>query len=401
MRFTIVGGGVAGITAAKALRERAEGAEITVFSQDKYPYYSKIRLPQLLDGRVELSGMFMYPENWYEDRAINVRLASEITAVDPQAKTVEVDGSTQEYDKLLLAHGARAFVPPIEGLPKEGAFTLWTIDDALKIREAAARAKRGIVIGGGVLGLEVASSLSRLGLEVTVVEMFPRLLPRQLDQEGAELLQRSIEATGVKFVLGAATEMITGSDAVGGARMKDGSELNGDLIVISAGARSNISIAAVANLETGKGIIVDDYLQTSHPDILAAGDVIEHAGRLYGIIPPAIEQAQVAASNMVEPKSARYEGSTPSNTLKVSGVSVTSIGLAQPDGAGYEIHRARDEEAGTYRKLVVQDNRLVGAIIVGTRKNVSLVRRMIREKHSLDGKAQGLLEENARPEDFL
>ena len=394
MKIVIVGGGVAGITAAKTLAESDSQIKIDVFTDEKYPYYSKIRLPQLLAAKIKLADIYMYQPQWYRENKIEIHLETRVSKINPHKKEIAADGRVINYDKVLLATGSHPFVPPIKGLPKRGVFTFNSIDDALKIRDCADDAKKAIVIGGGVLGLESAAALKYLGLEVTVVEISPWLLPRQLDREGAKILKNKIEDLGIKVVLNSQTQEILGQSAVSGVLLNDGRRFSGELILISAGIRANLELKGDVRILADKGIVVNDFMETTMTDIYAAGDAAEHRGKIYGIIPPAIEQAKVAALNMLQEKSAVYNGTVPSNTLKVAGVSLTSIGLAQPGEPGYNELKLIDETRGIYKKIVIKDNRVVGTILLGERKDVGPLRRIISEKIDVSHVKDHLLKEN-------
>ena len=275
-----------------------------------------------------------------------------------------------------------------------GAFTFNSIDDALRIREYARNRRKAVVVGGGVLGLESAAALKHMGLEVTVVEISPRLLPRQLDEEGAKILRNKIEDLGIEVILDHQTEEILGEDAVSGILLNSGQKISGELVLVSAGIRANLELTEQGTVQRDKGIIVDDFMKTTVPEIYAAGDVAEHRGRVYGIIPPAIEQAKVAGLNMLREGSETYKGTVPSNALKVAGVTLTSIGLAQPPERGYDEIKSIDATKGIYKKIVIKDNRVVGTILLGERKQVGPLRRLISEKINVSNFKDQILRED-------
>lgn len=375
MRYVIIGQGVAGVNAARSLAQvRSDQDEIHIYTDEKYLYYPRPRLPAFLAGEITLEELILYPAEWYEKRGIQVHLGETVAAVDPGARQVTLASGRQvAYDRLLLANGSRPNVPPIKGADKKGVFTLRTIANALEIQAFARTIEQAVVIGGGLLGLEAARAVSVLGPKVTVVEFFERLLPRQLDVEGAQVLQRKMERFGLQIVTGAATEEILGDGAVRGIRLKDGREIPGQMVIISAGIRPNTELAAAAGIQVNRGVVVDSAMRTSAENIWAAGDVAEFEGRVWGIVTAATEQARVAAANMAAPAGetpATYVDIIPSNTLKVVGIDLTSIGLVNPEGDGYEEIRRKEEEAGRYEKLVLKDGRIVGAIILGNKEKV-------------------------------
>ena len=391
MRCVIVGNGVAGVTAARALSEA--GAEVEIYTQETHHYYPRPRLQRFLAGEMELEDLYFYPSAWYEERGIAVHLGVEVTGLDPAARRILLaDGRRVAYDRLLLAAGSRPFIPPIEGVDREGVFSLRTIEDALAIKRWAEGAERAVVVGGGLLGLEAARALRALGLKVTVLERGPYLLPRQLDAQGGALLRGLVEDMGIEVVLEASSQAILGDGRATGVLLQDGRKVEGDLILISTGIRSNVELAREAGLEVNRGVVVDERLRTNAEDVYAAGDVAEFQGRVYGIIPAAMEQAKAAALNMLGQETS-YQGTVPSNVLRVVGIDCASIGVVHPpEGEGYR--ELRKSEAGVYKKLVLKDGRLVGAILLGDRKDVAPISRLIRREADVSRYVERLLDED-------
>ncbi len=392
MHFVIIGNGVAGITAARALSE--SGAEVVIYTQEAHHYYPRPRLQSFLAGEIGLEGLPLYPPAWYEKRGIAVHLGVEVVGLNPTAKRISLaDGREVSYDRLLLAAGSRPFIPPIEGVDKGGVFTLRTIEDALAIKRWAEGTKRAVVVGGGLLGLEAARALMVLGLKVTVLERGPYPLQRQLDAEGGALMSELIEAMGIKVASNASSQAILGDGQASGIMLQDGRRIKGDLILISAGVRSNVRLAQDAGLEVNRGVVVDKHLRTSAEDIYAAGDVAEFRGQVYGIIPAAIEQARAAAANMLGRKQTEYQGTIPSNVLQVVGIDCASIGIVHPpEGEGYQ--ELRKSRAGVYKKLVLKDGRLVGAILLGDRKDVAPISRLIQRGADVSRYTERLLDDD-------
>lgn len=399
MHYVIIGQGVAGVNAARSLAQvRSNNDEIHIYTDEKYLYYPRPRLPAFLAGEITLEELILYPAEWYEKRGIQVHLGQTVTAVDPGSRQITLaDGRQVKYDRLLLANGSRPNVPPIKGADKKGVFTLRTIANALEIQAFARTIEQAVVIGGGLLGLEAARAVSVLGPKVTVVEFFERLLPRQLDFEGAQVLQREMERFGLTIVTGAATEEILGDGTVRGIRLKDGREFPGQMVIISAGIRPNTELAAAAGIQVNRGVVVDKAMRTSAEDVWAAGDVAEFEGRIWGIVTAATEQARVAAANMAAPAGetpATYVDIIPSNTLKVVGIDLTSIGLVNPEGDGYEEIRRKEESAGRYEKLVLKDGRIVGAIILGNKEKVRPLTELITRGTDVSAHKDVLLEDS-------
>ena len=392
MHFVIIGNGVAGITAARALSE--SGAEVVIYTQEAHHYYPRPRLQSFLAGEIGLEGLPLYPPAWYEKRGIAVHLGVEVVGLNPTAKRISLaDGREVSYDRLLLAAGSRPFIPPIEGVDKGGVFTLRTIEDALAIKRWAEGTKRAVVVGGGLLGLEAARALMVLGLKVTVLERGPYPLQRQLDAEGGALMSELIEAMGIKVASNASSQAILGDGQASGIMLQDGRRIKGDLILISAGVRSNVRLAQDAGLEVNRGVVVDEHLRTSADDIYAAGDVAEFRGQVYGIIPAAIEQARAAAANMLGRKQTEYQGTIPSNVLQVVGIDCVSIGVVHPSEED-DYQELRKSEAGIYKKLVLKYGRLVGAILLGDRKDVAPISRLIQRGADVSRYTERLLDDD-------
>ncbi len=394
MRVIIVGNGLAGTIAAKTLREQSKSVEVDVFAEEKYRYYPRPNLIEFLAGSLPYQKLFAFPERWYEEQNIRVHLARPVQKILPEAREVELQGGKKEaYDALLLAGGSRSFLPPLQGVNRRGVFTLRTLDDALNLIEELKNRRRVVVIGGGLLGLETARALKKRGAEVEVVEFFDRLLPRQLDVQAASLLKNRIEKIGIRVHLGLTTQEILGEDGVAGLRLKDGRELKAEMAVVAAGVRPELKLARQAGLATDRGLVVDDFLQTSIPGIFAAGDIVEHRGSVYGIIPASFNQARIAASNILDEKKS-YEGTIPWNTLKVVGIDLTSVGLVNPEGEGYEEFRKEKSEEGIYKKVVIQAGLVVGAIWMGTKKGISEIERLITQKINVEKWKRSLLEDD-------
>jgi nitrite reductase (NADH) large subunit len=285
------------------------------------------------------------------------------------------------YDRLLIATGGISFVPPIPGSDRKGVFTLRTIRDADEIIAYAEGVKKVVLIGGGVLGLEAGNSLRKTGHEVTVVEFFPRLLPRQMDPEGAGVLKAQMEGMGFKFYLGAKSKEIFGDEGAKGLRLEDGTEIDGDLIIVSAGVRPQAALCKSLGLTISKGVAVNDRMETEIKDIYAAGDLIEHRGMFYGIWPAAQKQGETAGINMAG-GNALYEGTTMSNMLKVVGIDLAAAGDIDADGKLESIVH-KDESKYIYRKLVIKDNVIAGCILYGDISGYQKILRAINEKRNI------------------
>jgi len=391
MKVVIIGNNIAGTFAAQNLRTLNKGIEIEIYTEEKYPYYTRVKLPELISEKITIDDLIVFKEDWYKNKRLNLHLNKKIKKVSPSNKTIQIEGENNlvDYDKLILALGSIPNIPPIKNAvemkdKKKGLFTLRSIDDALDIKDfiKGKNAKKAIIIGGGLLGLEIANQINNSNLDTSVIEFFPRLLPRQLDIECAGMLREEIERRGIKVVLDAVTEEILGNGTVSGIRLKGGETLDADIVLIQAGIQPTIDIAKDANLDTNKGIIVNEFLETSEKDIYAVGDCIEYKNQIWGIIPACMEQSKIVAASVIGLKSVGYNGTTPKNTLKIVGLELTSIGIIDPpkeEGGAWEILKKADKKDCCYQKLVVKGNKLKGAILFGDNKAISYVYNKMEE----------------------
>ncbi len=393
MKTVIIGNGLAGTMAAKTIRELDSQVEILVFAEEKYHYYPRPNLIEYIAGKLPYERIFAFTEGWHARQNIDIRLGTPVRKIHPRTQEIELEeGRREAYDELLIANGASSFIPPIKGADQRGVFSLRTLDDAQAILEDLQGHHQVAVIGGGLLGLEIARAIRSRGTEVEVIEFFDRLLPRQLDRQGGSLLCSQLESQGVRVRLGVATEEILGKGEANGLKLKGGAEVKADLVIIAAGVRPNLGLPQEAGLATDRGLVVDDRLRTSHPHIFAAGDSIQHRGKVYGIIPASFEQGRTAAYNILGEEK-KYEGTVPANTLKVVGLSVTSVGLVNPEGEGFEEVTKLSKEEGIYKKVVLQEGALVGAIWMGTKKGVNEITRAVTSKTKISQWINSLLED--------
>jgi nitrite reductase (NADH) large subunit len=395
LHAVIIGCGVAGVTAARAIKEVAPDSEVTVYTDESHLYYPRPRLYEVLSGEKEPQEIYSYTTEWYEKLGIKVQLGKKVLNINAAKKELTLgNGSKADYDKLLLANGAQPFVPSIEGVEKKGTFTLRTVEDAIAIGQYAEKTKRAIVIGGGLLGLEFASRLSKLGQQVEVVEIHPRLLPMQLDQDGSAILDDDLRKLGIHASLGVRITEVLGKEAVAGVSLDNGKEVSGELILISAGVKPDIKLATDAGLKVDKGVVVDEYLRTSADDVYAAGDVTEFHGQVYGIIPPAVEQADVASANMLGNEKRVYSGTISSTTLRVAGVSLTSMGVVNPEGPRYKEIKSIHRQEGIYKKIVLDQGKIVGAVLLGDRKGASALMKLMQREIDVTKFKDHLLEDD-------
>ena len=379
MRVVILGGNLAGSNAAEVIKKEEPKVEVEIFGEESHFNYSRVKLPAFLCGRVQEDELVTCNAQWYRSRKIRFNKNYRAIQIIPEEKRVLFEnGKETTYDKLLLCIGSTSNVLPIPVANRKGLFTLKTLDDALKIQAYAKTKKTAIVIGGGLLGLEIAKGLTDLELGVTVLELFPRLLPRQLDVEGAEMLEKILGDFGIKVGLKASAKEIIGEDDLV-VKLADGREFKSDLIVMAAGVKPNIELARKSGINVNKGILVNNKMQTNLADIYAAGDCAEYKGIVWGIIPVAFEQSKVAALNIMG-KDTEYNDVVPSNTLKIIGVDLTSIGRVTPEEKPPEELKFVEKEKRIYKKIVIDGNYLVGAILLGDRANQTTMMKLIKEK---------------------
>jgi nitrite reductase (NADH) large subunit len=388
--YLIIGNGVAGTTAAENIRRQDKEGNITIVTEEDLSFYYRVRLNEYISGEITEEQLIAKKRRWYEDQNIDLKLNTRISNAVPKEKVViSEDNQKLSYDSLLIATGSHSFIPPIKGSEKKGVFALRDIRDARHISEFAKEVEDVILIGGGLLGLEAGNALRKLGKRVMVVEFFPRLLPRQLDVDGAKRLQQIMEGMGFSFRLGAKTQEITGDDQVDGAQLEGGEVLSGKMVVISAGVRPNLELAEPLGLETDKGIVVDEHLGTNQPDIYAAGDVAQFGQFPYGIWPAAMEQGKIAGINMAG-GDIRYEGATMSTTLKVVGVDLASAGNIDAENE-FESRVVASEK--TYKKIVLEKNQIIGCIMLGDTTGFNQITKMMSEKREVSKLKDQILSE--------
>jgi NAD(P)H-nitrite reductase large subunit len=394
MRYVIAGGGVAGVTAAKEIRKLDPEGEIDLFSSEPYPYYYRPKLWEFIAGRISPEETFYRPETWYAEQGIHLHLNCTVVDMDADGKSLSLkDGQKVGFDRLVIASGGRSFVPPVEGAAVDGVFALRTLDDAKAIVACADTVKSAVLIGGGLLGLETAKALVDRGLTVSVVEFMPRLLPRQLDEPGADVLQVYLEKQGLEIYLNAKTDRITAAPDGLTVQLADGRSIETGMVIFSTGIRSNIEPWKSSGLPAGRGVQVDDYLMTASDGIYAAGDAAEYNGIVYGIIPAATEQGKIAGANAVSARSKLYTGTIPSTRLKIVGMEFNAYGDATLEGEDVVVQRVVDIDAGRYERIAIQDGCIRGAIILGDPKKGLALKRLIEAETDVSGHTERLLDD--------
>jgi len=364
-RLVVVGNGMAGMRTLEELLKMAPGHyDITVFGDEPHPNYNRILLSPVLAGEINFDETILNDRDWYRQNGITLHTGDPITHIDRARRRVRTaQGQEAPYDRLLLAQGSYPFVPPVPGADLPGVMTYRTIQDVSIMRALPAGAS-AIVVGGGLLGLEAAYGLLAQGLQVTVVHRNAWLLERQMDQTGADLLQKSLVERGIRFCLSSETRALQGHERVEAVELVDGRALKADLVVFAVGIRPHIALARKAGLHCDRGIIVDDTLQTFDPRIYAVGECVQHRGTTYGLVAPLFEQAKVAANHLAQYGRLRYIGSLTNTKLKVTGIHLFSAGNFT-GGAGCEEVSLLDPASGIYKKVVIHDHKLMGILLYG------------------------------------
>jgi nitrite reductase (NADH) large subunit len=364
-RLVVVGNGMAGMACLEQILGHAPRFDVTVFGDETHVNYNRVLLSSVLAGEKAADDIVIHDLDWYRRHEITLRLGVRIVDVDAVTKTVTGnDGSVTAYDTLLLATGSAPWMPPIAGLDKEGVFVFRTLDDTRALIERSGPQTRAVVIGGGLLGLEAARGLQVQGCSVTVVHLLDTLMERQLDPHGGAFLRSKLEALGIGVQLGRSTRAILGNGVVTGVEFADGSAVDADLVVVAAGIRPNVELGRKAGLSINRGIVVNDFMETSNPDVFAVGECTEHNGVCYGLVAPLFEQGKVLAATITGHRGPTYTGTVQAAKLKIMGVDVFSAG-EWADGSGVEPVRYEDPGLGIYKKLALRDGKLAGVILVG------------------------------------
>ncbi|MGE8944393.1 nitrite reductase large subunit NirB [Leptospira interrogans] len=365
-KLVVIGNGMAPGRMLEHLLEAAPGRyHITTFNAEPRVNYDRILLSPVLSGEKQFEEIIIHGDGWYVRNGITLYKGHKIVAIDRDAKTVTSDqGVTENYDKLVIATGSMPFIIPVPGTDLSGVLTYRDLDDVNAMLLAAQSRAKAVVIGGGLLGLEAAAGLKERGMDVTVLHVMPTLMERQLDVAAGYLLQKAIEARGIKVMTKASTKAIVGNGKVEGVELDNGTVIPATLVVIAVGIRPNIGLARDAGLEVNRGIVTDDRMQTSDPDILALGECAEVGGHVYGLVAPLYEMARVAAAKLTDGEDKHFVHSDTPTKLKVTDIDVYSLGDFA-DGDDREEIILRDASAGIYKRVVLKDDRVIGAVLFG------------------------------------
>ncbi len=385
MKIVIVGNSVAAVNAIEAIRDRDKISSITVVSDENYRAYSHPLLPNLVIGEVSRSEERFYYRRtgFYEDNKIKTILGKKVTKLDVQGKLVELDnGEKLEYDKLLLACGGKPVKPPIDGFDLKGVHTLTNIKSADKLRRDLKNISHCVVVGGGLIGSKVAEKLAKKGIKVTLVELMRRVLFPVLDDIGADYIHKELKRLGITLVLNDSVSALDGDERVGQVILKSGKKIDADGVVVAVGVAPNIDLAKDANLDVDRGVVVNDFMQTSNENVYAAGDVAQAYDIVMGlkrpipILPLAARQGRIAGLNMLG-AGVKYKGGFPMNSITIGQTSFISAGIVDSE----ELEVLSIKKGNEYRKFLVdEDNKLKGMILVNNVEKAGMFNWMIQNR---------------------
>lgn len=378
-KIVIVGSGIAAVSAVKIIHEINPQSKITIFGEEKfYPYY-RIKISKGLLGNLEEEKLLVQKKQWYTENNVKLYLDKKVVGLDPKKKEITLtDGARISYSKLLLANGASNFTPPIKGIDKVGVFTLRNLDGAFKILDYLKDIKTILLIGGGVQNLEIADAISKNGKRVIIVEFASRLMPRQLDEFASNTLRKSIESQGVEVMLDTQIQEILGEGKVEGFITRSGVQGSCDMVIYSTGTIPNIQIAHDIDLEVNKGILVNERMETNINDIFAAGDVSEFNGKVYGLWGIAVQQGKIAGANICN-KGLIFELPPPVTSLDAFGISIFSMGDIE-ECLDTDLLVQMQNDGNRYYKLFIRNNHIVGTIVLGDAKKFMSIKSLIENK---------------------
>lgn len=380
-RIVIIGAGIAGVSAAEVVREHAPHAEIVLISkEEELPYY-RLNLTRLLAGEFLEKNLPLHSEAWYDEHNIELIRGVSVERVVLTEKAIQLEnGRLIPFYKLIVATGSHPFVPPIPGTALQQVFTVRTVEDVHQILEMVEPGTNVVCIGGGILGLETAGALAKQQAKVTVLEAFEYLMPLQLNAEGSRVLEKHLNTLNIDVVTHATADCIIGDGKVTGVHLKRGQLIPAEVVVITAGDRANSELLEHAGLTVKKGVLVDNFLRTTHPDIYAVGDVAEHDGIRYGAWAPAMYMGRIAGMNAAGVPT-EFGGIPRSHMLKVLGKPMLSIGTITATDGSYRM--IEDHADDGYRMFVFRDGRFVGCLLIGKLKLMKPVRKAIQARQDM------------------
>ncbi|WP_018394499.1 nitrite reductase large subunit NirB [Bacillus sp. 37MA] len=384
-KIVMIGNGMAGVRSIEEiLNVRPDHFHITIFGTEPYPNYNRIQLSKVLQGDTTISDITLNDWNWYEDHDIKLYSGETVAHINTKEKFVQTNKERSvSYDKLIIATGSLPFIIPVPGSDKEGVTAFRDIQDCEKMIDCSKVYKKAAVIGGGLLGLEAARGLLNLGMAVDVIHLTDCLMDRQLDETASKMLKKELEKQGMKFLMNKQTAEIIGGDRVEAIRFGDGEVIDADLVVMAAGIRPNTGLAKESGIEVNRGILVNDYMETSIPGVYAVGECAEHREVVYGLVAPLYEQGKAMAAHICSEQAPGYEGSVLSTQLKVSGVDVFSVGEIVEDEETKTI-KMFDDWKGVYKKIIIRDGKMTGAVLFGDTSEGSKLLRLINKRANVE-----------------
>ena len=398
MNYCIIGNGVAATAAVEAIRELDEEGRITVISAEPYPVYSRPLITYLLSGKVDEADMLYRDEGFYQRKKVDLIMKRAVSIDTEEREVLLEDGGKVPFDKLLIATGGKPFVPEISGLDKEGVFTFTTWDDAKQISEMVGQVSHALVVGGGMIGLKATESLVQLGVKVTVVELADRVLSAVFDPEASSIMEEHLRSFGVDIITENSVEEIAGDGRVKKAILRDGREVECEMVIIAIGVRPNLDLVKDTGIDVNRGIVVDSHMETSIKGIFAAGDVAEAFDMLnrdkrpIPVWPSAYRQGRIAGYNMAG-STAEYTGGFSQNSIEVLGLPTISLGITNPNGGGYEVLKKRRSDK-EYKKIVLMDDTIVGAIFIGCIDRAGIITGLIRDGINVKSFKKALLDDD-------
>lgn len=397
MRYVIIGNSAASVHAIEEIRKMDTSGEIVVFSSEPYLAYSRPLITEFLFDGIPERKMAYRDAAFYRNHSVDLRLAVTAVKID-RTKTEVLDskGETTKYDKLLLTAGGVPFVPPIKGGDRDNIFTMMTWDSAKKVKEKLKETSHAVVLGGGLVGMKTAEGIHEAGVKTTVVELAPQILSRILDSAGARLFEDYLQKRGMEIISGDTIAEVAGDGSVSAVKLRSGREVECDLLILAIGVVPNMSMGKEAGLETNRGVLVNEYMQTSDPDIFAAGDVAESydmvvdEARVNAIWPLASQQGRVAGANMAG-ETTSFPGGFPKNSLSLLGLQTVSMGHVDPPDDTYEVISRIDREKHVYRKFILKDGCICGGIFIGDIEKAGIITGLIKNRILLEGDVSWLL----------
>ncbi|HHT66117.1 MAG TPA: NAD(P)/FAD-dependent oxidoreductase [Clostridiales bacterium] len=378
MKIIIIGAGIACVSAIKAIRLQNKDIKITVYGEETYYPYKRIRLTKDLASGIQESSLLVEKQSWYEENKVTIYKEKKVIRINPSAHRIYLsDGTVDEYTALLLANGASNLVLPIKGVEKENVFTLRNLLDAQVILEQAEKSKKVLMIGGGILGLEIAWSLTKLGKKVTIVEALPELMSRQLDERASAILKKVVEAHGVVVHTGSQVKELTGNRRVEGFITDQNLSQSCEMVIHCTGIRPNIQLVEDTGIQINRGIVVNNRMETNLPDIYAAGDVAEYQGAIPGLWSVASLQGEIAGSNIA---GIRRVYDVPAAATVMNAFHYTMFSICVVDDSAADIVLIDQPKENKYRKILFRDEEMIGAVFMGSIKELPSVKRAMENK---------------------